>query len=514
MLTRGGRTDYACPMSNGAGQSDQAGPTAYRGAPGWAAPVLTAIITMVIYGLSTNPEIGFHDSAELALRASQPGASHSPGAPVHTLMGYLLTQLVGSPVAATNLLSLLGGSLAAAIACLLLLVLGTGQVVAISGALAFAFSFPVWGNAVVTETYSLSMLFLGGSIFSALRWRESGHNKTLVILTTIYGLALGAHFANILLLPAFFYLVVAGRPKGFRNSCIFLSTLFVAVCLIAGANIALASNVPSFGQANPDSLAGLLKYMSGSEHDPLDISGAGFYLDRITQHALIFSRHYLYILIPAGFAGGYILARRDRVNSIFLALVFALYMGYFTLFGAGDYYVMVGPAYLVFTLWVALAVDTLIRQNSRDFGKYAGLAVLPLVVVLFLVAQFPVRYAEAHSNRVSEYADESLNLFPENSIVVAKWGEFTVINYYQQVSMRRPDIMIVLPARNRRHYLHGVVEDYWPFVVERICKQPVVTNKVTEELESKFDMERLAVTSDWFQVVPKNTGGECVDSGP
>ncbi|MDP6437727.1 MAG: DUF2723 domain-containing protein [Gammaproteobacteria bacterium] len=482
--------------------------------PAWTAPVLTAIVTVVVYGLTTNPEVGFHDSAELALRASQPGASHAPGAPVHTLAGYLLTRLFDSPVVATSLLSCLSGSLAAAMACLLLLALGTGRAVAVSGALAFAFSFPVWGNAIVTETYSLSLFFLGGCLLVALRWRESGNNKTLVILAGLYGLALGAHFANILLFPAFLYFVIAGRPEVFRNSSLFLGAMFVAVCLIAGANVALAMNVPSFGQTNPDSITGLFLYMSGAEHDPLDVTGAGFYLDRITQHALIFSRHYLFVLIPAGLAGGYILARRDRVNGMFMALVFVLYMGYFTLFGAGDYYIMVSPAYLVFSLWVALAVDTLIRQNSKEFGKYAGLAVLPLAAILVVISQFPDRYAEARSSEVREFAEESLKMFPADSVVVAKWGEFTVLNYYQQVNGRRPDIRIILPVRNSRQYPHGVVEDYLSFVAARVCEQPVVTNKVSEGLDDIFEIQRLAPTSDWYRVIPGTDGGNCAAARP
>lgn len=483
-------------MSNGFGQSHDD-----PGVPGWVAPVLTAVVTVGVYTLTTNPDVGFNDSAELALRASQPGASHAPGAPVHTLTGYLIYQFVDSPVAATNLLSCLSGGLAAALSCLLLLALGTDRVVAFGGAFAFAFSFPVWGNAVVTETYSLSLFLLAGCILGSLRWRQSGDSKSLVAVAGLYGLALGAHFANILLLPAFAYFIFASRAEALRNSCVFLGILLIGVCLIAVANIALAANVPSFGRYNPDSIAGLFLYMSGAEHDPLGVTGAAFYLDRIVNHALIFSRHYLFVLIPAGLAGAWILSQRNRVAGIFLVLVFLLYMGYFTLFGAGDYYVMVSPAYLVFSIWVATAVDALVRNNIKTFARLAGQAVLPLTAILFLVSQLPVRYADARSDEVGRFAEESFNLFPADSIVLARWSDFTVLNYYQHVNGIRPDVRIILPVRNSRQYPHGMVSDYLPFVAGAVCEQSVVTNKLTEDLNEAYRFEPLSAESNWYRII-------------
>ena len=466
----------------------------------WLVVAGVVLVSCIIYALSSSPEAGFHDSAELALKASQPGATHSPGAPVHTLLGYGLIQLLGDPALATNWLSILGGSLAAGVVCLMLLGMGANRIIASTGGLAFALSFHIWGNSVVTETYSLSIFFLGCSLLLGLYWRRSLDDRWLIAIAIVYGLALGAHFANIILLPAFIYLMIAGNSSWLRNTVVFATIVALALMAIVAANVLLAANAAPFGQATPDSLAGILFYMSGAEHAPLEVSGVGFYLGRIYEHLSIFSRHYFYVLLPVGIAGAYVLWRKDWVYAGFLALIFCLYMGYFTLFGAGDYFTMVVPAYLVFSVWVGIAVSGLLDRYPAGVGSYLAYIILPGAILLSLASQFPGRYADAHSGRAADFADQAFAILPDNGIVIAGWREFTVLTYYQQIHARRPDLTIILPARTLRHYSHGNIQDYLAFIDAEICARPVATNKLPADLLSEYGVVSMDSDYNWHRV--------------
>jgi hypothetical protein len=475
----------------------------------WFAVAGVVIVACLIYSLSSNPGVGFHDSAELALRASQPGATHSPGAPVHTLLGYVLGQFLPDPALATNWLSILGGSLAAGIVCLILLELGANRKIAFAGGLAFALSFHIWGNSVVTETYSLSIFLLGCSVLTALHWRVKAGTKALVGTGLFYGLALGAHFANIILLPAFIFLTLADNPNRVRDTVYFVALVGLALLGIILANVFLAANVAPFGQATPDSLAGILFYMSGAEHDPLEVSGASFYLSRIYEHLTIFSRHYFFVLIPVGLGGACFLARRDWAYAGFLALIFCLYMGYFTLFGAGDYFTMVVPAYFVFSVWVGVAVTWLIKRYPAGAMKYLAYTILPGAILLSLASQFPGRYADARSGRADSFAEQTFAVLPDNSVVIAGWREFTVLAYYQQIYARRPDLTLILPARTKRHYSHADIEDYRVYIDSAICDRPIVTNKLPADLLSDYDVVSIDESSNWHRVEMRPSAPSC-----
>jgi hypothetical protein len=249
--------------------------------------------------------------------------------------------------------------------------------------------------------------------------------------------------------------------------------------------------------------------MSGAEHDPLEVSGIGFYFSRIYDHISIFSRHYFYVLIPVGVAGAFLMARREWVYAGFLALIFCLYMGYFTLFGAGDYFTMVMPAYLVFSLWVAVALAWLVERCSPGWKKMAVSAILPAAILLSLSFQFPGRFADAGSARVATFAEQAFALLPDDSVVIAGWREFTVLMYYQQIHARRPDLTIILPARSPRHYPHGDIADYRPYVDVAICRRPVVTNRLPPDLLTDYDVVALQGQGSWHRVELRPATGNC-----
>jgi hypothetical protein len=118
--------------------------------------LVTAGIMAVVYGVTAGPALDWGDSAELALQARRLGITHPPGYPLHSLLGHLFGALFREPAAATTMLSLVCGVLAAGI----LAALGAAVAGAPAGMLAgliFGLHPFVWPSAIHTEVYSVNM---------------------------------------------------------------------------------------------------------------------------------------------------------------------------------------------------------------------------------------------------------------------------------------------------------------------------------------------------------------------
>ena len=206
-------------------------------------PTLAAgLMAAAVYWSTASLTAGFADSAELALQASELGATHAPGAPLHTLIGYLLSTWLGDPALATALLSLLAASIGATMVSCITVTLTGGSVLPFATGATYAFLYPVWASATGIELYSLSALFVAASILASRRWLLRGASGFPMAMTLAYVCSLGAHFANILLLPAYFWLLLTAC--GWRNPKPYLFGLACggAIAAIALANVLLTIN--------------------------------------------------------------------------------------------------------------------------------------------------------------------------------------------------------------------------------------------------------------------------------
>ncbi|MCP4274990.1 MAG: DUF2723 domain-containing protein [Gammaproteobacteria bacterium] len=467
-------------------------------------------ISLALYLLTTGQTVNFHDEAEFALRAYQLGATHSPGAPLFVLIGHMLGFLVPNPVLASSLVSVISAAITAGLVGVISYRLTEKLTVSVSGAMAFASIFTIWGNAIISEAYALSLLFVVWStavVFTNQKDRQIGSTYFRWKISLLYGFALAAHFANILLFPAYLLIFFMGKNHSKSDAAKFILVISLFVFLIAISNVLLAMNRVPFGEVSPDSLATVFLYMLGSQHDPLMIRGVDFYWGRISEHFLIFTRHYWFVLIPFGLIGAVQVCIKEQAGGLFLVMVYLIYMGYFTLFGSGDYFLMVGPAYFIFSVWVIVGLTNLNKLIPGRWMEGAITLVLLSVTTLNLYVQLKGRYIDAQSSSAEQYALEAFEIIPANSIVIARWSEFTALNYMQEVEGMRSDLRIMVPAREKRLYEYGEVMDYMAYVKAEICISPVVTNKVTEDIEEQYYLNSLGDIGDepeWFQLGPKS----------
>lgn len=192
------------------------------------------IVSFAVYLLTVAPEVTFWDSGELILGAATLGIPHPPAYPAFCMLGNLATLMpFGNAAYRVNLLSALFCSLSVYI--LFRLVRGMGRPgparspVAASAALIFAFSQPLWSQAVVAEVYAFNSVLLVWLAYLLFRHNSEGGQAHLHASAFVLGLAFANHQSAAFLAPAYvaYYLYAGGVWKDPKRAAVSLFfTLF------------------------------------------------------------------------------------------------------------------------------------------------------------------------------------------------------------------------------------------------------------------------------------------------
>ena len=169
-------------------------------------------ILSCVYLVTLCPQIFWRDAPEFAATSSTLSFSHPSGSPTYNLAAKTVTFLpLGSIAFRVNLFSTVCGILVAlmlfiAIEELFRIVFGrrpdnieyAGIVICI---LLFGFSHYFWKMAITAEVYTFQDCFVLLVLWMGLKFYRTEDVRLFFISSIIYGLGLGAHIANILLLP-------------------------------------------------------------------------------------------------------------------------------------------------------------------------------------------------------------------------------------------------------------------------------------------------------------------------
>jgi hypothetical protein len=409
--------------------------------------VLVTLTTFLLYLATLISEVGWGDSAELSLAAYQLGLTHPPGYPLYTILGKAVSAFFTDPAVGVNLLSAACTGLAAGVLSLLIYEFTSAPVIAALGAVLFAVLPNIWDMAVVSEVYNVNIFFLGISIYLFLRSEQSQFTKYFVPSAVLFGLSLGTYQANLLLLPAFLWVLYARTPREK-----ILSRLF-AFCSIIGSiwlvfigysavrsHAALAINYPL------NSAREILSYITGAGLRPSYPGTIAFYIDRTIQHAGIFSKNFLYLPIPVGVLGAFALFKQKRIPGLFLVFAFAINYLFFSYYAVSDYFTMPVPAYFIFCIWIGcgLAVIASWLAERKSVWKFVSIFICLLVIGGQLAGQLPARLERSNTHPVTDLIIPAMNSFPQNAVVISRWERYAPMVYFQQVRKMRGDITLVV----------------------------------------------------------------------
>ena len=211
------------------------------------------LITFVIYFDTMAPTVSYWDCGEFIAVSHTLGVPHPPGSPFFLLLGRIFSMIPFNEDIAfrVNIISPIVSALAVMLLYLtivkivthwrgkvenltdVLIVFGGASV----GALTFAFTDSHWFNAVEAEVYAFSTFFTAIVVWLILLWNEkadqSGHERYILIIAYMIGLATGLHLLNLLAIP-FVTLIIYFRKyklewKSFSITVIITAIIFFVI---------------------------------------------------------------------------------------------------------------------------------------------------------------------------------------------------------------------------------------------------------------------------------------------
>ena len=207
-----------------------------RGRSALPAAALVGMATLALYRATMLPGMDLGDTPSFQARIGYPLLTPRDGYPLYTALGTLFLWVTGSdPAHALNLASVVQAAAACAVLVLAGVELTGSRIAAAIAAFFFGISYTFWSQSVIAEVYALHMLFVGATIFLALRWADRPTDGRLALLLAVYALGFGNHLSMILLAPALAVFLFTAAPGGWRSMVTPRVVAIAAICGFAGA---------------------------------------------------------------------------------------------------------------------------------------------------------------------------------------------------------------------------------------------------------------------------------------
>ena len=329
------------------------------------------------------------DSAKLSSAAYNLGVAHGTGYPLYLLLGKLFTYLpIGDIGYRLNLMSAVFASATIGVIYLLALQVSRRVLISVAAAGSLAFSYYFWAAAVVAEVYSLHAFLTATTIYLLLRWQRSGNPRLLYAAGFVWGLSFGNHMSTVLLAPAFAYLVVSGLRSGRLK---YGNLMVLALCFLPTLAIYaylplryLAEATPyTLGQCNAQgvlervdhtSIQGMWYTLSGRQFESMFLAYQGLeYVGQFGKATFWLLANFLGIGLVLGIMGVARNHGNDPQRLVFLGLIFAANLLFFTSYGPTDKEFMFLAVYIVWAVWLAegagYLLDIIERTPLRRFKE-------------------------------------------------------------------------------------------------------------------------------------------------
>ena len=365
--------------------------------PRWPGP-LAGTLTLGLYALALAPGLTWAhsgaDGGDLLAAALTRGVPHPSGYPTYLLLLTAVTALFpGEPARAGNWLSAACAALAVALltdlAGRMLVRLCAARhvaasrragIVALAAGLAWAASPTLWGQAVITEVYTLNALAVSALLWLLWRWREAvdagqSGRPWLILGGLTLGLGLGNHLTLLLLTPAAGIWLWAGRGQ-MKDS---LRSEFAPALIALLGGLAIyaylplaASAMPPVNWEDPRTPTALWALVSGRLYRGLMFglpTGQlpGRVIAWVGEILRQFGGPWAALLALAG------LWRLDHCHHAWwrtTVLVAAMYSVYAIAYNSPDSFVYLIPAWCVMALWLAVGLDGLVEKATAAVHEH------------------------------------------------------------------------------------------------------------------------------------------------
>ena len=438
--------------------------------------ILSFILPFALYMLTLAPSVTFFDSGEFITATASLGSAHSPGYPLFLMYAKPFTWLpLGNIAFRINVATAVSSSLA----CLVVYILTTmllkkesllldqrfNQVAVKFAGLAAAISFGVtprlWLQSNHDKPYPL-LAFIAAIIFYLLlQWQEQyreGNERPsyIYVCTFLAGLSMGVHQTIVLLLPAWFLMIVlTDRHMVTRGKELILATAFALLGFSVHLYLPLrALSNPLLNWGDSKTVDQFLWHFLRKGY-PSDPPVRDLALLWAQIRAFNIPREFTWIGAALALLG---LAYLWRINKdafiaylVSIAVFLLVIVGYFNttmemIFLTEEFFT---PLYLLSAVLVGIGLFNLLAYAIRTarLPERIGAPVYIVVSVLFLTlptALCAVNYFEndQHNNYIAfDYASNSLRSLPQKAIMFT-WGDSGAFPlwYLQGVERMREDV--------------------------------------------------------------------------
>jgi hypothetical protein len=230
--------------------------------------IIVFLLSAFIYLSTMEPTVSFWDCGEFLTCDSKLEIAHAPGAPLVMLIGRVFSLFAGSDKSHIALLINGLSAIASALTIMFLfwtitwfgrklslktwngsnpekiMILSAGFI----GAMSYAVSDSFWFSAVEAEVYALSSLFTAIVFWAIIKWEESaeypGSQRWLMFIAYLFGLSIGVHLLNLLVIPAIVILYYLKTYPVNRNNTI--KTLIISAIILCGIVFIIIPVLPKY----------------------------------------------------------------------------------------------------------------------------------------------------------------------------------------------------------------------------------------------------------------------------
>jgi hypothetical protein len=405
------------------------------------------------------------DSPMLQAEVSVLGIGHPTGYPTYMMLTHLFTYLpIGDLAYRINLASAVYGAAAVLVVYLAGLRLCRRAVAAAAGALAFGLSSAFWGQAVISEVYTLEALLVALVILALLVWRDTRAERYLLLSAFLVGLSLTHHLTSVLLVPAapaFVFLtdrcVFSKVGLMLKSFGLFLFGLLPFLYLPMRAMMQAPLN-----EADPSTPWRFLLLVTGgsflaeSSEKGRHCSPSALALADPSTKVGLLGDHLLgqfsIILVLVGVFAAVFLLFRDRAAAVLLGTLFFGCLGQAVVYlqlGIEDFYVFLIPAFLAFGLCISAGLGAVLRW-AEGLAVRSATSRIIVFVLSFLMLAIPlvgVREAYAVHDRSGDFGGRKTietvanNVKPNATILHHR----SPLWYMVLVERRRRDLTLIDP---------------------------------------------------------------------
>ncbi|MEI7816113.1 MAG: DUF2723 domain-containing protein [Desulfuromonadales bacterium] len=438
--------------------------------------ILSFLLPFALYMITLAPSVTFFDSGEFLTATASLGSAHSPGYPLFLMYAKPFTWLpFGNVAFRINVATAVSSSLACLVVYVLTIFLLKKEellqderfnkiaikLAGLAAAISFGVTPRLWLQSNHDKPYPL-LAFISAIIFYLLlRWQEQYRDGNecpsyIYVCTFLAGLSMGVHQTIVLMIPAWFIMIVL---TDWRMITRFKELLLTTSFALLGFSVHLylplrALSNPLLNWGDSKTVSQFLWHFLRKGY-PTEPPARNVALLWAQIKAFNISREFTWLGVLLMLLGLYYLWAKNR--TVFIAYlasvtVFLLVIvGYFNtplevIFLTEEFFT---PLYLLTAVAIGVGLFSLLGYAIRTarLPEQIGLKVYVIVAMLFFTlptALCAVNYYEndQHDNYIAfDYASNSLRSLPQNSVMFT-WGDSGAFPlwYLQGVERMREDL--------------------------------------------------------------------------